>query len=119
MKRRTNRILSILLVVLSLALLAGAGFLLVQVLPQKAPQEVTSLETNSVFEKEDTLIDNAEPELVHDRFRPMREKFPRRRRRSPSPTRSHLSISPSRRSLPTRASFPPRRTSAQEQHLPL
>ena len=31
MKRRTNRILSILLVVLSLALLAGAGFLLVQV----------------------------------------------------------------------------------------
>ena len=39
MKRRTNRILSILLVVLSLALLAGAGFLLVQVLPQKAPQE--------------------------------------------------------------------------------
>ena len=29
MKRRTNRILSILLVVLSLALLAGAGFLLV------------------------------------------------------------------------------------------
>ena len=37
MKRRTNRILSILLVVLSLALLAGAGFLLVQVLPQKAP----------------------------------------------------------------------------------
>ena len=41
MKRRTNRILSILIVVLSLALLAGAGFLLVQVLPQKAPQEVT------------------------------------------------------------------------------
>ena len=34
MKRRTNRILSILIVVLCLALLAGAGFLLVQVLPQ-------------------------------------------------------------------------------------
>ena len=42
---------------LSLALLAGAGFLLVQVLPQKAPQEVTSLETNSVFERDDTVVE--------------------------------------------------------------
>ena len=57
MKRRTNRILSILIVVLSLALLAGAGVLLVQVLPQKAPQEVTSLETNSVFERDDTVVE--------------------------------------------------------------
>ena len=112
MKRRTNRILSILLVVLSLALLAGAGFLLVQVLPQKAPQEVTSLETNSVFEKEDAVV---EPE----REQAYEGEIPRRRRRSPSPTRSHLSISPSKQSLPTRASFPPRRTSVQEQHLPL
>ena len=56
MKRRTNHILTVLIVVLCLALLAGAGYLLVQVLPQKAPQEVTSLETNSVFEQDDTVV---------------------------------------------------------------
>ena len=76
MKRRTNRILSILLVVLSLALLAGAGFLLVQVLPQKAPQEVTSLETNSVFEKEDTVVEPEREQAYEGEIPPAAETQP-------------------------------------------
>ena len=113
MKRRTNRILSILLVVLSLALLAGAGFLLVQVLPQKAPQEVTSLETNSVFEKEDAVVEPEREQAYEGEIPPAAETQPE------PDTQPSDAISPSKRSLPTRASFPPRRTSAQEQHLPL
>ncbi len=76
MKRRTNRILSILLVVLSLALLAGAGFLLVQVLPQKAPQEVTSLETNSVFEKEDAVVEPEREQAYEGEIPPAAETQP-------------------------------------------
>ena len=76
MKRRTNRILSILIVVLSLALLAGAGFLLVQVLPQKAPQEVTSLETNSVFEKEDAVVEPEREQAYEGEIPPAAETQP-------------------------------------------
>ena len=56
MKRRKNHILTVLIVLFSLGLLGGAGYMLWQVLPQKAPQEVTSLETSSVFESEDTTV---------------------------------------------------------------
>ena len=60
MNRRPNHILSVLIVVFCLVLLAGAGFLLVQALPQKAPGEVTTLETSSVFESDG--VSSVEPE---------------------------------------------------------
>ena len=56
MKRKLNRILTVLIVLFCVALLAGAGILLVQVLPKKAPGEVTSLETSSVFESETATV---------------------------------------------------------------
>ena len=56
MRRRKNHILTLLIVLFCLVLLAGAGYMLVQVLPQKAPQEVTSLETSSVFESDDQTV---------------------------------------------------------------
>ena len=56
MNRKLNRILTVLIVLFCAALLAGAAILLVQVLPKKAPGEVTSLETSSVFEQEPTTV---------------------------------------------------------------
>ena len=56
MKRRINRILTVLIVLFCVALLAGAAILLAQVLPKKAPGEVTSLQTSSVFEQEPTTV---------------------------------------------------------------
>ena len=56
MKRKINRILTVLIVLFCVALLAGAAILLVQVLPKKAPGEVTSLETSSVFESETATV---------------------------------------------------------------
>ena len=56
MKRRQNHLLTTLIVLFCAALLAGAGYMLVQVLPKKAPQEVSSLETNSVFESEQSSV---------------------------------------------------------------
>lgn len=52
MKRRHNSLLTTFVILLSLALLAAAAILLIQAVPQKAPQEVTTLETSSVFESE-------------------------------------------------------------------
>ena len=57
MRRRNNHILTLLIVLFCLVLLAGAGYMLVQVLPQKAPQEVTTLETNSVFESDGQTVE--------------------------------------------------------------
>lgn len=113
MKRRTNRILSILLVVLSLALLAGAGFLLVQVLPQKAPQEVTSLETNSVFEKEDAVVEPEREQAYEGEIPPGGGDAAGARHAA---VRCAARADGAFRHGPA---FPPRRTSAQEQHLPL
>ena len=56
MNRKLNRILTVLIVLFCVALLAGAGILLAQVLPEKAPGEVTSLETGSVFEQETAAV---------------------------------------------------------------
>jgi len=56
MNRKRNRILTVLIVLFCVALLAGAGILLAQVLPEKAPGEVTSLETGSVFEQETAAV---------------------------------------------------------------
>ena len=56
MNRKLNRILTVLIVLFCVALLAGAGILLAQVLPKKAPGEVTSLETASVFESETAAV---------------------------------------------------------------
>ena len=56
MNRKLNRILTVLIVLFCAALLAGAGILLAQVLPEKAPGEVTSLETGSVFEQETAAV---------------------------------------------------------------
>ncbi len=56
MNRKLSRILTVLIVLFCVALLAGAGILLVQVLPKKAPGEVTSLETSSVFESETAAV---------------------------------------------------------------
>lgn len=56
MNRKLNRILTFLIVLFCAALLAGAAILLVQVLPKKAPGEVTSLETASVFESETAAV---------------------------------------------------------------
>ena len=56
MKRKINHILTVLIVLFCVALLAGAGILLAQVLPEKAPGEVTSLETGSVFEQETAAV---------------------------------------------------------------
>ena len=56
MKRKINHILTFLIVLFCAALLAGAAILLVQVLPKKAPGEVTSLETASVFESETAAV---------------------------------------------------------------
>lgn len=52
MKRRHNSLLTTLVILFSLALLAGAATLLILTIPQKAPQEVTALETSSVFTTE-------------------------------------------------------------------
>ena len=57
MRRRNNPILTLLIVLFCLALLALAGYMLVQVLPQKAPQEVTTIETNSVFESDRQTVE--------------------------------------------------------------
>ena len=56
MNRKLSRILTVLIVLFCVALLAGAGILLVQVLPKKAPGEVTSLETSSIFESETAAV---------------------------------------------------------------
>ena len=56
MNRKLSRFLTVLIVLFCVALLAGAGILLVQVLPKKAPGEVTSLETSSVFESETAAV---------------------------------------------------------------
>ena len=57
MMRRNNPILTLLIVLFCLVLLALAGYMLVQVLPQKAPQEVTTIETNSVFESDGQTVE--------------------------------------------------------------
>ena len=57
MRRRNNPVLTLLIVLFCLALLALAGYMLVQVLPQKAPQEVTTIETNSVFESDGQTVE--------------------------------------------------------------
>ena len=57
MRRRNNPILTLLIVLFCLVLLALAGYMLVQVLPQKAPQEVTTIETNSVFESDGQTVE--------------------------------------------------------------
>ena len=56
MNRKLSRILTVLIVLFCVALLAGAAILLVQVLPKKAPGEVTSLDTSSVFESETAAV---------------------------------------------------------------
>ena len=57
MRRRNNPILTLLIVLFCLVLLALAGYMLVQVRPQKAPQEVTTIETNSVFESDGQTVE--------------------------------------------------------------
>lgn len=57
MKRRHTPIWTILAIVFSLALLAGAAILLFLTIPQKAGQEVSSLETSSVFEVEQETVE--------------------------------------------------------------
>ena len=76
MKRRQTHILTILIVLLCLALLAGAGYMLWQVLPQKAPQEVTSLETNSVFESETTTVEPEREQAYEGELPPAAEQEP-------------------------------------------
>ena len=76
MKRRKNHILTVLIVVFCLALLTGAGYMLVQVLPQKVPQEVTSLETNSVFESEGTTVAPEREQAYEGELPPAAEQQP-------------------------------------------
>ena len=76
MKRRQTHILTILIVLLCLALLAGAGYMLWQVLPQKAPQEVTSLETSSVFESETTTVEPEREQAYEGELPPAAEQEP-------------------------------------------
>lgn len=59
MHHRRGRVLSAVVIVLALALAAGAIWLLVSALPQKRPQSVDTLDTNSVFTPEP---DTAQPE---------------------------------------------------------
>ena len=76
MKRRINRILTVLIVLFCLALLAGAGYMLWQVLPQKAPDEVTSLETSSVFESEGTTVEPEREQAYEGELPPAAETEP-------------------------------------------
>lgn len=59
MQHRRGHVLSAVVIVLALALAAGAIWLLISALPQKRPQSVDSLDTNSVFTPEP---DTAQPE---------------------------------------------------------
>lgn len=56
-RRRSNPILSALTLIVCLALVAGAVYLLYRVLPKKAPAEVTSLETSHVFEQQTQTVE--------------------------------------------------------------
>ena len=76
MRRRNNPILTLLIVLFCLVLLALAGYMLVQVLPQKAPQEVTSLETNSVFERDDTVVEPEREQAYEGEIPPAAETQP-------------------------------------------
>lgn len=57
MKKRHNPILILFIVVLCAALLAGAVYLLLQVIPQKRAGSVSKLETQSVFETEKPVVE--------------------------------------------------------------
>ena len=84
MRRRNNPILTLLIVLFCLALLALAGYMLVQVLPQKAPQEVTTIETNSVFESDGQTVEPSRnrtrlPHRIHPKRLPKMVSSPRTR----------------------------------------
>lgn len=51
-----KRLISALVVLVSLGMLVGAGFLLWTVMPQPKPENVTSLETDSVFGAEEQVV---------------------------------------------------------------
>ena len=76
MNRKLSRILTVLIVLFCVALLAGAGILLVQVLPKKAPGEVTSLETSSVFESETAAVAPDREEVYEGSLPPAAEVQP-------------------------------------------
>lgn len=63
MKKRHNPILTALALLVCLALIAGAVYLLAGVLPKKAPAEVTSLETSGVFEQTPQTVEPEREEL--------------------------------------------------------
>ena len=110
MKRRINRILTVLIVLFCLALLAGAGYMLWQVLPQKAPDEVTSLETSSVFESEGTTVEPEREQAYEGELPPAAEtelEAPAEEEESAQPeqTKSLISADADRRARETLASM--------------
>lgn len=80
MRRRNNPILTLLIVLFCLVLLALAGYMLVQVLPQKAPQEVTTIETNSVFESDGRPSNRTASRRMEASSRPALTQRPSRNR---------------------------------------
>lgn len=52
-----NKLISTLVIVLCVALLAGAVILLLRAAPQKKKSDVTSLETNAVFDRDETVVE--------------------------------------------------------------
>lgn len=105
MRRRNNPILTLLIVLFCLVLLALAGYMLVQVLPQKAPQEVTTIETNSVFESDGRPSNRTASRRMRASSRPALTQRPSRNR-----TRLPHRIHPKR--LPKMVSSPRTRTNA-------
>ena len=112
MKRRINCILTVLIVLFCLALLAGAGYMLWQVLPQKAPDEVTSLETSSVFESEGTTVEPEREQAYEGELPPAAETEPgapaeEEESAQPEQTKSLISADADKRARETLASMTP------------
>lgn len=52
-----SKLVSVLVVLLCIVLLGGAAFVLIRVIPQKKPDSVISLETNGVFDHDNTTVE--------------------------------------------------------------
>ena len=70
MKEKHNAVLSTVIILLSIALLCGAGWLLWQVLPQKQAGGVSSIDTGGVFTDDSTVEPSREPAYEGDKTVP-------------------------------------------------
>jgi len=70
MKEKHNAVLSTIIILLSIALLCGAGWLLWQVLPQKQAGGVSSIDTGGVFTDDSTVQPSREPAYEGDKTVP-------------------------------------------------